>query len=251
MKTGTFRRQVIKTLTVKATKTGLRTTSRNTVRTLSAQSTVALKGHTGQLLQAMGQYLLGLQQTQEMKDAAFHAMGDIAYDVAVLCRVLKVKMPSSTKKSKLIGTRAAALLHFDALTTDLLRQVEQGVFASPKMTKVTKTVTIPTDGSKEEREVNVVDAEADATAEAERQNEMRSYLHGVLDVYWRLSFDLFGKPPAEVLAAKFVRMQAEFPGTEWAEDTPKAKAKAQAKAPVKVVKPPVKAKAKTSAAATA
>lgn len=227
MQTGTFRRQVGKTFAAKTTKTAIRTASKNTTRVLVAQGTVALKGHTGQLMQTMSQYLLGLQQTQEMKDAASTVLGDIGFDLAMLCRVLKVKLPASTKKSKLVGTRAAALLQLDGLTTNLLRQVERGVFVSPKMTTVKKMVALPLKGTKEERNVDVVDVEAEAAQEAERQNEMKSYLAGAVDVYWRLCFDVTGKPPAAAFEDKFKRMHSEFPNVTWAEDKPKAKTKAK------------------------
>ena len=213
---GAFRKYVGKTLTTKATKTAMRTTSRNTQRTQVAYAAVALKGNSGRLVQNLGQYLLGLQMTQEMKDDAFQTLGDIGYDLAVLARVLKVKLPSSTKKSKLVGTRSAALLQFDGLTTDLLRQVENGMFGSPKMTTVKKMVTNPSKGGvKEERDVDVVDAEADKQADGVRQNEMRSFLAGAIDVYWRLCFDVTGKAPEAVLNAKFARMQQEFPSVSF------------------------------------
>lgn len=216
MTIGAFRKSVGKTLTTKSVKTAMRVASRNTQRTQIAQAAVALKGDTGRLIQNMGQYLLGLQATQEMKDGAFQTLGDIGYDLTVLARTLKVKLPSSTKKSKLVGTRSAALLQFDSLTTDLLRQVEVGVFGSPKMTSIKKMVTNPSKGgAKEERDVDVVDVEADKAAEAERQTQMKSFLSGAIDVYWRLCFDVTGKAPAAVLDAKFARMKAQYPNVEF------------------------------------
>jgi len=216
MTIGAFRKSVGKTLTTKSVKTAMRVASRNTQRTQIAQAAVALKGDTGRLIQNMGQYLLGLQATQEMKDGAFQTLGDIGYDLTVLARTLKVKLPSSTKKSKLVGTRSAALLQFDSLTTELLRQVEVGVFGSPKMTSIKKMVTNPSKGgAKEERDVDVVDVEADKAAEAERQTQMKSFLSGAIDVYWRLCFDVTGKAPAAVLDAKFNRMKAQYPNVEF------------------------------------
>jgi hypothetical protein len=216
MTIGAFRKSVGKTLTTKSVKTAMRVASRNTQRTQIAQAAVALKGDTGRLIQNMGQYLLGLQATQEMKDEAFQTLGDIGYDLTVLARTLKVKLPSSTKKSKLVGTRSAALLQFDSLTTELLRQVEVGVFGSPKMTSIKKMVTNPSKGgAKEERDVDVVDVEADKAAEAERQTQMKSFLSGAIDVYWRLCFDVTGKAPAAVLDAKFARMKAQYPNVEF------------------------------------
>lgn len=216
MHIGTFRRNVGKTLTVKPTKVALRTVSKNTARTQIAQGSVALKGHTGQLLQVMGQYLLGLPQTQEMKDDAFHVLGNIGYDLTALSRVLKVKLPSATKKAKLVGTRGAAILQLDSLATDLLRQAEKGLFVCPKMTTVKKMVPMPQKGgAKEERNVEVVDTEADATAEQDRQVQMKSFLSGAVDVFWRLCFDMTGQPPAAVLEAKLARMKQEYPAIEF------------------------------------
>lgn len=230
MQIGTFKRHVSKTLTIKGTKTALRTVSKNTARTHIAQATVALKGHTGRLLQVTSQYLLGMQSTQEMKDESFVTMGDIGYDLTSLARVLKVKLPSSTKKIKLVGTRSAALLQLDSLTTNLLIQVEQGAFTAPKMTTVQKMVSMPQKGgAKEERSVEVVDSEADAAAEAERQTEMRSYLSGAIDVFWRLNFDIFSKAPAAALEAKFARMQQEFPNVAF--DTTEKPKKVKAAVP--------------------
>lgn len=212
MQIGLFRRNVAKTVATKAIKTALRTVSKNTVRTQLASAAVGLKAHTGHLLQVMGQYLLGAQQTQEMKDNAFTTLGDIGYDLAALARVLKVKLPSSTKKIKLVGTRGAALLQLDSLATDLLAQTQQSLFTSPKMTTVKKMVAMPQKGgAKEERTVDVVHTEAEAAAELERQTAMKAYLSGAIDVYWRLCWDLTGLPPVGVLEAKLVRMKQEHP----------------------------------------
>jgi len=238
MQIGTFRRNVAKTLPVKATKTALRMVSKNTVRTQVVRGAVGLKGHTGQLLQIMGQYLLGLPQTQEMKDHATATLGDIGYDLTAIARVLKVKLPSSTKKAKLVGTRGSAILQLDSLATDILRQAEQSLFVSPTMTTVKKMVPMPQKGgAKEERNVEVVDVAAEQAAEMERQNQIRSFLSGAIDVYWRLCFDLTGEPPVTVMDAKFARMKKDFPGITFDSGEKKAKAtKAAPPAPKAVAK---------------
>jgi len=231
----------MKTLNAKATKLALRTASKSTTRVQAAQATVALKVHTGQLLQALSQYVLGFPQTQEMKDNALHTMGDIGADLAVLCRVLKVSMPSSTKKVKLVGTRAAALLQLDSLATDLLRQTDRSLFVAPPMVKVKKMVSMPQKGgAKEERDVEVVDAPADTQAETDRQAEMKSFLSGAVDVFWRLNFDLFGQPPVAALDAKFKRLQAEHPEISF--DTGEKKQEPVAPAAPKAAKGKVKGK---------
>lgn len=235
MQIGTFRRNVAKTLTVKSTKMALKMVAKNTARTHLAQATVALKGHTGQLLQTMGQYVLGLPQTQEMKNQAFVVLGDVGFDLIAVARVLKVKLPSSTKKSKLVGTRGAALLQLDSLATDLLLQVEQSLFNAPTMSKVKKMVSMPQKGgAKEERTVNVVNQKAEQTVEATRQEAMKSFVAGAVDVYWRLCLDVTGQPPVDVLKAKITRMQKDYPAIAFdmgeKKPVPVGIAKAKAKA---------------------
>lgn len=216
MQIATFRKNVMKTVNAKPVKMGLRQAAKNTARTNTVHATISLKTHTGQLLQTLSNYVLGLQMTQEMKDGAQVVLGDIGYDLTILCRVLKVKMPSATKKIKLSGTRTAALLALDGMATELLAIVERGTFAGPQMETVTKVVVLPNkQGAKEERQVSVVNAEAEAAAEAERQTAMRSLLSGAVDIFWRLSFDLYGKPPAMLFAGKFARLQQQYPGVEF------------------------------------
>jgi len=212
MPIGNFRKNAMKTVATKPAKLGLRVVSKNTARTNIAKATVSLAANTGSLVQALNQYVLGLQLTQEMKDRAFVAMGDVGYDLTILCRVLKCKMPASTKKSKLVGTRTAALLTLNGLATDLLRVVEHGTFDGPKMQKIMKSVVLPNKGgTKEEREVDVVAVPEEAAAEADRQKQMASLLAGAVDTYWRLAYDLFGQPPAVLFADKFKRMEKQYP----------------------------------------
>jgi hypothetical protein len=252
MQISMFRRNVTKTMATKATKTALRVVSKDTIRTQVAATTVALKKHTGQLLQIVGPYLLGLPQTQEMKDAAFKTLGNVGFDLTGLARALKVKLPASTKRIKLVGTRGAALLQLDSLATDLLTQVEQGLFARPQMTTVTKMVPMPQKGgAKEERQVEVVDTGAEFSVEQTRRTAMQSFLTGALDVYWRLCLDMTGEPPAAVLAAKFTRMQQEYPDVAFStQPLPPPKKGFQKKAaPAPVPAPKAKAKAKAPKAA--
>lgn len=226
MQIGTFRRNVAKTMGTKSIKTALRMVSKNTARVQVANAIVSLAGNTGRLLQTLSLYVLGLPQTQEMKEHAIISLGDIGADLTALARVLKVKLPSSTKKIKLVGTRGAALLQLNSLATDLLRVEAAGLFSAPKMTSVKKMVPMPQKGgAKEERDVDVVDAEAEGQAEIERQTAMKAYLSGAIDVYWRLCYDITGQPPAQVLAAKFARMQADHPTVAF--DTSEAKPKAK------------------------
>lgn len=209
---GTFRKNVMKTLNAKSAKNGLRLVAKNTVRTNITHTTVTLATSTGRLTQLLTPYLLGAQFTPEMKTHAAEVMGDVGYDLTVLCRLLKVKLPSSTKKIKLSGTRSAAILQLNNLSTEILRVVEEGVFGGPKMTKVTKDVVLPNKGGvKESREVDVIDSDAETSAETDRQVGIKNYLTAMVDLYWRLSFEMLGHPPAELFAAKLAGMQIAHP----------------------------------------
>lgn len=226
MQIGKFRKNVMKTVGTKAAKTSLRLTGKNTLRTNVAHATVALKTDTGHLIQALSPYVKGVQFNQEMKDTAFTVFGDIGYDLTILCRILKVKMPTATKKSKLVGTRTAALLSMDGLTTDMLAVVSKGMFEGPIMTKVTKTVVLPNKGGiKEDRIVDVVDTANELQAEEGRQAELKSLLAGVVDIYWRLCFDVLQQPPHDALMNKFERVKAKFPNVDF--DLTEAKPKAE------------------------
>lgn len=239
MQIGTFRKNVMKTVAVRGAKLGLKVTSRNTNRTNIAHSTVALKADIGTLMQSLSGYVLGQQMTQEMKDDSLSVMGEIGYDLTILCRVLKVKMPSSTKKAKLVGTRTAGLLELDSLATDLLKQVERGVFVAPKMTTVKKMVVLPNKaGAKEERTVEVLDVASETIAETSRQEEMKKILTAIVQLYWKLSYDILQSPPVVAFAHKFGRMKADFPDVEFdvSEGKPKEKkAKVAADKPAEAV----------------
>jgi hypothetical protein len=193
----------------------MRTASRNSTQAVMAQSIVALKRDMGSLFQSVGKYILGFQMTQQMKDSAYHYLGDIGADLSVLCKMLKVKMPSATKKIKLTCTRTAALLQLDGLTTEMLSMVEAGVFTSPKMVKVKKMVMIPAKGTKEEREVDVVDAVAETTAAEGRAIILRSLLESALDLYWRVCYDITGETPSGVFDGKLQRMASEYPNVQF------------------------------------
>ena len=222
MQIGTFRKNVMKTVAVKGSKLGIRTVSRNTNKTNIAHAIVWLKGHVGSLLQVLTPYVLGAQMSAEHKADALVVMGDIAYDLTVLCRVLKVKMPSATKKSKLTGTRTAGLMELDSLATDLLQVMERGTFQSPKLKTIKKVVVLPNKGgAKEERDVEVVDVEAEAKADLARQDTMRSLLTSFVALFWRLTYDTLQAPPVVVIDAKFARMVKDFPDVTFDTSEPK------------------------------
>jgi hypothetical protein len=211
-----FRKNVMKAHLVKPAKLGMRYASKNSVRTATTRGAVALRYASGNLLHALGPYILGMQFNQEMKSAALIAMGDVGAELVYLGKILKVKIPTATKKVKLSGTRTAALLQLDMLVNDILGQIDQGVFCGPKMCYVKKEVVMPTKGgAKEMRDVEVIDREAEGEAEKARTSNLRSLLESAVDLYWRLCYDMFKDTPAKVFDNKVDRLKSEFPKVEF------------------------------------
>src|SRR5689334_19579971 len=105
MQLETIRKNVLKTVPVKQTKLGLRMASKDSIRAAAAQGVVLFSKDVGHLIYALNSYVLGQQFSAEAKSAAFEVMGDIGADLLLLSKILKVKMPTATKKVKLVGTR--------------------------------------------------------------------------------------------------------------------------------------------------
>jgi hypothetical protein len=229
----------------------LKFTAKKNHKTAIAATVVRVSRDVGEVLGKQRNYLLGLQMTQESKQELKPVMGDLGADLVVLCRFLKVKTPTTTKKSKLVGTRGSALLQLESLSTDMLATVGDALFAAPRMKTVKKLVNIPNGGKdvhKEERDVQVIDVEAEAQAEQEREERLRKLTAQVVDLYWKLCFDVYQQPPAALLQQKLERLVSEYPTTEFVLTEPPKKAadpakvqtaKKGKKAPAKKVEEPV------------
>jgi hypothetical protein len=119
--TNLFKRNVAKTLAPKPAKEGIRKIARKTAATITAQAVVGLKVSTGELHRALEAYLLGFQLTDALRLHARENLGDVLYQLAVLSKILKVKLPGSRKKVYLKGmTMTQAVLRLDQVATDML-----------------------------------------------------------------------------------------------------------------------------------
>lgn len=124
-----YKKAVFKTLSIKPAKEGLRKVARKTPNTNIAHAIVGLKSETGELLQGLQPYILGVQLNATMRSNAQEELGDIAYYTTVLCRTLHVKMPSATKKVLLKGTTLTkAILELDSIATNLLDQYKKAFY---------------------------------------------------------------------------------------------------------------------------
>jgi hypothetical protein len=231
----TFRKNVLKTVNIKQSKLALKFTAKKNHKTAISAAVVSVSRDVGEVMAKLRNYLLGLQMTQEAKQELKPAMGDLGADLVVLCRFLKVKTPTTTKKSKLVGTRTAALLQLGSLSTDMLATVGDALFAAPKMKTVKKLVNIPNGGKdvhKEERDVQVIDVDLEGKAEQEREERLRKLTAQMVDLYWKLCFDVYAQPPAALLLQKLERLVSEYPKTEFIlTDPPKKTATPDKKAP--------------------
>lgn len=214
MQIGTFRKNVMKTVNAKTAKAGLRRLASNTQRTNIFQTTVAVRTDMGRLLSALRPVVLGEQFTAAMEATASPAFGDLGASLVALAKLLKVKTPTSTKKAKLVGTRTLGLMELDQVTTEALG-VAQGIFTGPVTLTVNKEITLPSTGEKVKRDVQEVDKEKEEAAEAGRITELQSLITKAVDLYWRLSLDIFKSAPAPMFAAKMDRLKAAYPSVQF------------------------------------
>lgn len=211
-----YLKNVMKTLSGKPAQLGLRRLAGNKVRTNIAHAAFGIASEGGELIQAVGPYLLGQQMTPEMKLAAFDEMGDIGYFMRVLAKYLKVKLPAATKKTKLNGmTRGAAVLHL-AVHAQQIGSVAKKSFYGPVM---------GSDGK--------IDVKATEEKEAGYRKRMADNLTALVEVYWALCYDMLGTTPSAVFKANIDKLAVRYPeGTfsmeKEASKNPAAEAKAVA-----------------------
>jgi hypothetical protein len=215
MQTGLYRKTVMKALSTKPAKLGLKLVAKSNARTNLALASVGMTTEIGLLLRSLTPYILGLQMTQSMTKEAMEPFGNIGYHLTILCRVLKISTPTASKKARLSGTRTAALMQLAGLSTDILKLFAEN-FEGPRMHEVERVIVLPKQGGKKElRVVRQVDTEADRKVEAERQTKLKHLVMAVVDIYWRLCFDIFKIPPAAIFeqnaAAVVKRMQVIKP----------------------------------------
>jgi hypothetical protein len=99
-----------------------------------------------------------------------------------------------------------------SLATDLLGFVHGGITNGPMLKAVEKEVVLPNKGgAKEMRTVEVIDVDAEKSAEALRVASEAQLVEAYVDVYWRLVFDMFKAPPQFLIDEKFAALQAENP----------------------------------------
>jgi len=177
MNSNQFKRNVMRTVSARMAKAGLHNATRKVVGTNVLHAIVGLNTEVGALLQSMQPFLLGNQMKPQWIEDAYTPFGGVSYYVMMLAKSLKLKIPGSGKKVKLVGmTKTEGLLALNNMSVDLLYHamaVLQG---------------------------NAMDFD---TLQADVSN--------IIGVLWPLMFDLLGVPPAVVFENYCARLEAAYP----------------------------------------
>jgi hypothetical protein len=215
-----YKKNVFKTLSIKPAKLGLKFVASNTVRTNVFHAGLGMFTEGGELVVGLAPYLLGASKlTEPMKVNAFEEMGDLGYYLAVLCKSLKIKMPSSSKKVKLKGmTRSEAVLALFACTSevgDLCKKVLYG--PKTKMVEREKLIkSMNADGtigesSKQMEQVSVPDYAATVDLYNERHAKIKEIIESrFIPLYWALAYDLFECPPANLFVGNIAKLSKRY-----------------------------------------
>ena len=212
----TYRKNVFKTLSIKPAKEGVKYAARNTARINLFHATTGLATECMELVKGLTPYILEGKVSAEAKDNAFEELGDVGYYLNVLAKTLKLKAPSSTKKVKLVGTRAKALLDLLGHAETLL-SIQKKVFYGLKTKDIVKNVAAsPAKGLKPAQEAHaktmqVLDAEAQDAVDVARAAAMLEPLNAAIGVFYALCFDMFNVAPAAVYAGNIAKLAHRYP----------------------------------------
>jgi hypothetical protein len=211
MKFGTYRNVAMKSVNVRAAKNGLRLLAKSTPSTVECKAIVGLNLGLGLLVRVTTPYLLGDQLSNDVRAQSLDALADVGYNLVLLARTLKVKLPTSTKKVKLVGTVSLGILTLAGMAYRLLDYVD-GVFIGPAMKSVEKEIVLPNEGGKKElRVVSVVDREQENADEKERQEQVKAMFTPIIDQYWKLVYSLTGQTPEAAFTISETALRMKSP----------------------------------------
>ncbi len=232
MDISTYRRNVVKTMPVKPAKAALRYVTRNTQRTNMLHAAIGVATEMGELIQGVENYLLIGKTTDLEKLQAKEELGDFAYYLTALAKAVKAKMPGSGKKLKLVGTRGKALLDLQNLVLghggilDIMKKSIAGgiatkgvpVAAKTRKGKDGKPIIIPA------HETQVLDVELQKAEDVVLVVKMKEKVEAVIDLYYRLCYEMFNVPPAVVFQANIDKLVAKYPKLEFEQQKAPAQA---------------------------
>jgi hypothetical protein len=184
MDSNRFKRNVLRTVSARVTKFGLRNTARATVNAHVFHAIAGLNTEVGALIQGMQPFLLGFQLNQDILQNAFMSLGGVSYYTMLLSKVLKVKVPGSGKKLHLINlTKTEALLKLHEVSLELSYQ-GMSVFHG-----------------------EAIDLEV-----------IKDLTQALIGIIWPLTYDLFKVTPSFVFEDYSNRLSAGFPAGLFSDD---------------------------------
>lgn len=201
METALFRKNIMRTLSVKPAKAGLKRLAGHNSRLNISHSALGVSLESVELVTALDEYILGGKTwSPELADMALEEMGDFGYYLILGCKYLKVSVPGSGKKSKLVGmTRGKALLQLMKLANDAGDLFHRNAYYGPVFIK-------NPDGTPS----RVLDKEATDAIEAERNEKLRHIYRQMIHLYWMLCYEMFGEAPAYVFNANIAKLEKRF-----------------------------------------
>jgi hypothetical protein len=154
----------------------------------------------------MTPYLLGLPMQEDIKTHAFEEMGDLGYFITVSAKMLKVTLPGSGKKLKLVGTRGAAVLEMNKYGQQILSLSKKTFYGVQEMPNPKNPQRV------------VINTEKQAEVELEREAKMVTALAALIHVYYPLCYEMFGVPPANVFTGNIAKLQLRYPNGFFEQD---------------------------------
>lgn len=209
MKSGQFRRAASLTLRPKRTKASIKFFSRDSKRANAMDNVLGLTTSTGELQEVLSPYMNGMQMSSLMEQAARTSMCSVAVQLVIASKLYKVKLPASTKKVKLTGTRQAAILGMHSLAIIMLQDLYEVLFMASFVDRE-KQVVLPKTGEKILSTISVLDPEM---ANASYKNSFALYQKMVgtmIGMFWALCFDMFKESPDTIFSETFDMMKQQY-----------------------------------------
>lgn len=210
MEVSLYRKNALKTLSVKPAKLGLALVSRNTLQTHVMHTSLGVLTESGELIKALRPMFEGAQIKHLDHTNVIEEFGDLFWYLVILAKFLKVKVPGAKKKIKLQGTFVGRALDLHAVCTDIGDLAKKN-FYGPKMMDGEKEVRNPATGEKSMKVVSIVNKDAQAALVAERQEKLKPLVEQALLLAYELCYALTGKTADVAFEANIIKLSKRFP----------------------------------------
>lgn len=238
MDNGTYKKNVLRTLSVAPARLGLRLMTRNTARMNVFHAVIGMASETMELQGGLKDYVTGASKlTDGMKLRAFEEAGYLTYYLTVISKFLKVKVPGSGKKVKLKSmTRTEALMGLVVIAGDMLDLAKKYMYG-PVMVKSTvkrpvKVYDLDAEGKKipvvsetpspglkkyqfklveQDVQVETVDKVATEALWAERDEKLRTMFEGYVSLFWPFVYETWDVPPANLYVGNVAKLSVRYP----------------------------------------